>query len=118
MPSPYKYLGIILIIIGSWLNYRADQIFKNKQTTVKPYEKSTALIREGPFKFSRHPMYLGMALILLGVAFLLGSVTALIGPIIFIILMKIIFIPVEEKMMEQTFGQEYLDYKNRVRRWL
>ncbi|MCK4233582.1 isoprenylcysteine carboxylmethyltransferase family protein [candidate division WOR-3 bacterium] len=109
--SPYKYIGIALLVFGIWLNLWADGLFKRKNTTVKPFEKSSALILEGPFRFSRHPMYLGMVVGLLGVAIILGSLIAFLVPIAFLITMHIVFIRHEEKALEQTFGQEYLDYK-------
>jgi len=116
--TPYKFIGILLLGIGIWLNMWTDGLFKKKNTTVKPFEKSSALILEGPFRFSRHPMYLGMVIVLLGVAIILGSLITFLVPIAFFITMQIVFIRHEEKALEQTFGQEYLDYKNRVRCWL
>jgi len=115
---PYKYSGILLIRIGIWLNIWADCLFKKKNTTVKPFEKSSAIVLEGPFSFSRHPMYLGMVVALLGVAIILGSLVAFLATIAFFITMNIVFIPYEEKALEETFGQKYIDYKNRVRCWL
>jgi len=116
--TPYRYSGILLIGIGLWLNLWADGLFKKKNTTVKPSKKSSVLILEGPFRFSRHPMYLGMVIALLGVAIILGSLIAFLIPIAFFITMQIAFIPYEEKAMEETFGEQYLDYKNHVRCWL
>jgi len=116
--APYRFIGILLLGIGIWLNMWTDGLFKKKNTTVKPFEKSSALILEGPFRFSRHPMYLGMVIALLGVAIILGSLITFLVPIAFFITMQIVFIRHEEKALEQTFGQEYLDYKNRVRCWL
>lgn len=116
--TPYKYCGILLMGIGIWVNIWADGLFKKKNTTVKPFRKSSALILEGPFHFSRHPMYLGMVIALLGVSIILGSLITFLMPIAFFITMQIAFITHEEKAMEVTFGQEYLDYKNRVRCWL
>lgn len=116
--APYRFIGILLLGIGIWLNMWADGLFKKKSTTVKPYEKSSALILEGPFRFSRHPMYLGMVIALLGVATILGSLITFLVPIAFFVSMQIVFIRHEEKALEQTFGQKYLDYKKRVRSWL
>jgi len=59
---PISYLGVIPIILGISLNIWADQLFKKKQTTVKPYESPSQFIEEGPFKISRHPMYLWHAI--------------------------------------------------------
>ena len=115
--SPYNWLGIVLIIFGSAVNLWADSIFKKEKTTVKPHEKPSVLIVSGPFRLSRHPMYLGMTAILFGIAILLGSLTSFILLVIFVILMQKLFIPTEEKNLEATFGQKYLDYKKKVRCW-
>ena len=116
--TPYNYIGILLIGIGIWFNIWADRLFKNKKTTVKPFEKSSFLIEEGPFIFTRNPMYLGMVIILLGVAVLLGSFSPFLMPVAFFVLISITFIPQEEKALEETFGQSFVEYKKRVRRWL
>jgi len=115
---PYNLLGIILIIAGIALNIWADQIFKKQNTTVKPDKKPDVLIEKVPYSFSRNPMYLGMVLILLGVSFTLGSVAAFIGPLFFIAVMQYVFIPEEEKSMQETFGDEYFKYKRKVRKWI
>jgi protein-S-isoprenylcysteine O-methyltransferase Ste14 len=116
--SPYIYLGIIFIFFGCSINIWTDNLFKRSKTTVKPYDPPTALEVTGPFRISRHPMYLGMCAILLGEAIILGSVIAFLFPLIFVILVEVIFIPYEEKNLEKAFGGEYLDYKKKVRRWI
>ena len=115
---PWTYFGVILIIFGIVLNIWADALFKKSKTTVKPHEKPTSFEISGPFRISRHPMYLGMAAVLLGVAILHGTLITFLFPIIFVILMEIKFIPIEEKNLEKAFGKKYLDYKKRVRRWI
>jgi len=114
----YNYLGIILIMLGVVLNIWSDALFKRDNTTVKPYENPAKLQIQGPFRISRHPMYLGMAMALLGLAIFLGSLITFIVPIAFIIVADFIFISFEEKNLEQIFGKKYLDYKQKVRRWL
>ncbi|MDY7009357.1 MAG: isoprenylcysteine carboxylmethyltransferase family protein [Planctomycetota bacterium] len=84
IPSPYRYLGILPMIIGILLNVWSDQLFKKNKTTVKPFEQSSRLITQGPYRFSRHPMYLGMVLILAGLAVLLGTASpTLVVPVFF-----------------------------------
>lgn len=116
--SPFTYLGVFLIVLGGVLNIWSDALFKRKKTTVKPYENPGVLETSGPFRISRHPMYLGMAMILLGLAMLLGSLIMFLFPIVFAILMELIFIPFEEKNLERIFGEKYLEYKKRTRRWI
>jgi len=115
---PWKLIGIIPLGIGIILNLVADQAFKRLGTTVKPYEKSSAFIKNGVFQISRHPMYLGMILILIGISILLGSLTPFFVVVVFAIIMERVFIQVEERMMEETFGDEYLEYRANVRKWL
>ncbi len=76
------------------------------------------MITSGLFKISRNPIYLGMLLILLGEAILLGSIITFIFPLLFIISTNVAVIPIEEKMLEKRFGKKYLDYKNKVGRWI
>jgi len=59
-----------------------------------------------------------MTSILLGETILLGSLFSFIFPVVFVILMNMIFIPMEEKNLEIVFGEKYLDYKKKVRRWI
>ena len=118
IPRPYNFLGIPLVILGIILTVWADQLFKKRKTTVKPFEKPSLFITEGPFRFSRHPMYLGFVMTLFGLAFGLGNVIAFLAPVAMFITFELLFIPQEEKSMEETFGQEYLEYKKRVRQWL
>lgn len=100
--SAYNYLGFGLIIFGVIMNLWTDSLFKQKQTTVKPYEMPNVFVTSGPFKISRHPMYLGMISILLGVAIFLGSLITFAFPIIFIIIMERRFIPLEEKILKRN----------------
>jgi protein-S-isoprenylcysteine O-methyltransferase Ste14 len=116
--SPWNLTGIIPILAGITLNLIADRHFKKAGTTVKPFKKSTTLITESVFKISRHPMYLGMVLILIGMAVLLGTLTPFLVVIAFYLIMETVFIRVEERMMEETFGSQYQNYRKKVRKWI
>jgi protein-S-isoprenylcysteine O-methyltransferase Ste14 len=116
--SPYRYFGIIFILFGIVLNLWSDAMFKKKKTTVKPYENPTELATAGPFRISRHPMYLGMVAILLGEAIILGSLITFLSPILYIIISEWLYIPFEEANLENVFGKQYRDYKKKVRRWI
>lgn len=116
--SPLRYLGIVLMGVGLgpalWVNAK----FKRAGTTIKPFEESSTLVVEGPFRLSRNPIYLGMVIFLLGLAILLGSLTPFLVVTAFAILIDRRFIRVEEAMLSRTFGAPYDDYRRRVRRWL
>jgi len=115
---PWQLIGLLPLALGAALNIIADRAFRTAKTTVKPFQESTALITDGVYRISRHPMYLGFVLMLLGLAILLGSLTPLWVVPIFAIVMDRVFIVVEERMLAEKFGQAWLDYKAEVRRWV
>ncbi len=115
---PYTYLGFLMIAFGAVLNLWADYLLKKWKTTVKPHLEPAALVESGPFRLSRNPQYLGFAAILLGVAFLHGTIITFVFPIAFAVAMQLLFIPLEEKNMENAFGKKYLEYKKKTRRWI
>jgi protein-S-isoprenylcysteine O-methyltransferase Ste14 len=115
---PWNIFGIVPLSAGIFLNLAADRSLKKRSTTVKPFEVSSALVTSGVFRFSRHPMYLGMICILSGVALLLGSLSPFIIIPIFALLMDSTFISAEESMLDTRFGDEWRKYKSTVRRWL
>jgi len=116
--SPYNLFGILIIIGGITLMVTAVLLFKKEGTPKNPFEKPKAIVTSGPYRFTRNPMYVGVALISLGIAFLFGSYIMFLAPLAFILTINSTFIPREEKIMEKLFGQKYLDYKKKIRRWL
>lgn len=115
--SPWRYLGVLPVILGSAFNILADQALKRHNTTVKPFEASACLVTGGIFRFSRNPMYVGFVLLLGGIVVLLGSVTPWIVVVIFPFLMENRFIRAEEALLEAQFGNSWLEYRRQVRKW-
>lgn len=115
---PYNLLGFLILGGGLFLMIWAGGLFKKQGTTHNPYGTPAKLVTQCPFSFSRNPMYLGLTIILLGMTVLVGSVLLFFLPLVFVLTINTTFIPREEKKLEQIFAQQYLDYKNRVRRWL
>jgi protein-S-isoprenylcysteine O-methyltransferase Ste14 len=115
---PFNWLGVIFLLVGIVLNLWTDNIIKKNQTTVKPTEIPSKFIVKGPYKVSRHPMYLGMLLILLGISSILNTAVGLIPVLLFIVIIEKIFIPIEEKNLSKAFQKEYNYYKNKVRKWI
>jgi protein-S-isoprenylcysteine O-methyltransferase Ste14 len=115
---PVSYVGSVLVVVGTLMTGYSARLFTQAGTPLLPFERSTALITHGPYRFTRNPMYVGLVLILLGVAILQGSVGAFapIPPFIWII--RTSFILGEERFLENLFGNQYLDYKRSVRRWI
>ncbi|MGD2154705.1 MAG: isoprenylcysteine carboxylmethyltransferase family protein [Gemmatimonadales bacterium] len=118
IPSPWNFLGVIPLAVGIVINIVADRAFSRAGTTVKPFQQSTSLITTGVYRCSRHPMYLGLVLVMLGIALIAGSLTPLLVVPVFALLLDRNFIAVEERMLEESFGSAWLAYKKRVRRWI
>jgi protein-S-isoprenylcysteine O-methyltransferase Ste14 len=116
--APWRYGGIVPIVAGLALVLRVAMIFRARETTIKPFEESTSLIGDGPFRWSRNPIYVGMVTSLAGVALLLGTLSPLLVPPLFVWIVSVSVIRIEERMLEETFGESYLSYKRNVRRWI
>jgi protein-S-isoprenylcysteine O-methyltransferase Ste14 len=117
IPFPFNLAGILIIIAGFVVMSKARDLFKKHQTTLT-YNKASQLVTEGIFAKSRNPMYIGMFLMLLGTAICFMNLISVIVSFIFILIINFISVPIEERMMEDSFGLEYNEYKKIVRRWL
>ena len=118
VPGAWRLLGILPVILGVVISYAAEKQFHQAGTTVQPFKESSQLVTQGLYRFSRNPMYLGMALVLLGVALLLCSLISFLVVIIFAGWIHFQFIRYEEQMLAPQFGQDWLEYKESVRRWI
>jgi protein-S-isoprenylcysteine O-methyltransferase Ste14 len=114
------YVGIFLLLLGFLILISAVRLFRIDQTTVNPLspKQATKLVTEGIFKFSRNPMYLGMACVLASLAMFFN----IIGGIVFIALFsayitKFQIVP-EEKAMLDLFSEDFDQYKQTTRRWI
>lgn len=115
--SPYTYLGVLVMAGGLYIANQARTLFKQADTSFQLEGEAHTLVTEGPFRYSRNPIYLGMLLWLLGLAMLLGSLGAFILPVAIFLLMNFVMIPFEERRMQEVCGEEFIAYKARVRRW-
>jgi len=116
--APYNLIGILIIIGGIILMITAVLLFKKEGTPKNPFKKPTVMITSGPYKFTRNPMYVGVTMVSLGIAVYFGTVIMFLAPLAFFLTINFTFIPREEKILETLFGQKYLDYEKKVRRWL
>lgn len=116
--TPWSYLGILPILIGISIAAVSAKRFAQAETGIVPFDEATTLVTAGLYRYTRNPMYLGMFLILLGVAFMMGSVTSLLPVFAFVLIIRSNFVAGEERFLEDAFGQSYLDYKDKVRRWI
>ncbi len=118
LTPPVTHGGWVLIAGGLCLAVYVDVIFKRRGTTVLTFREASALVTEGPFRYSRNPIYAGMAAALLGFGITLGKPLPLIVVPIFIALIQGQFILREEAELEAIFGEDYRQYMERVRRWI
>ena len=114
----HQLLGLLLIAAGVGLSSYAAALLSVHATTKNPYGQPTALVGEAPYTFTRNPIYLGLAAVLLGFAIFFGSPAMLIAPLVFFLTIDRMLIPEEEATLERLFGEQYLDYTRRVRRWM
>ena len=110
--------GILILIIGISLVYISLRKLSKMKTTFIPDGKPEKLVKDGPFRFSRNPIYLGMLLILVGVSISLQSFSSLMISIIFGLIINFTWIKHEEKKLEDIFDSEWEEYSKRTRRWL
>ena len=110
--------GGVIIVVGLTLLVVAGGLFKQADTDLIPFRNVTALVTTGVYRFSRNPMYLGMAAVLLGTAVTVGASTALAVPLVFGAIIEFRYIRPEEDMLRGLFPDEFPAYCLRVRRWL
>ncbi len=116
--APITYLGVGMIAFGLFIVMWPAVTFGKVGTPIKPFEDSTRLVTNGMYRITRNPMYLGMVVILLGIAVLFGNASPFLIAPMFGWLIQTKFVKFEEALLEKTFGDEYLRYKQKVRRWL
>jgi protein-S-isoprenylcysteine O-methyltransferase Ste14 len=111
-------LGLLFSVAGIALSVGGFITQKRAGTDPFPYHPSTRIVAHGPYRFSRNPMYLGFALLTLGLAILVDSAWMLLALPIGLVLTDRFVITREERYLERKFGEEYLNYKRSVRRWI
>ena len=120
-PLPLRpVLALALAGVGIACAVAGVLAFHAAKTTVNPLRPQDAsrVVKTGPYRFSRNPMYLGMLLLLAGWALFLANVLALCCLPLFIIYMNRFQIVPEERALCKHFGSEYANYMKEVRRWL
>jgi len=115
---PWTLAGAGLLVAGLWVCVWADRVFREVGTTVKPFDEPGVLVTAGPFRVSRHPMYLGFVAALLGISVLLGAVSPFLVALVFFLLTDRWYIAFEERAMRSKFGETYEQYRRKTRRWL
>lgn len=110
--------GLGLIILAFSIDAWVFEVFRRHRTEILPHKAATSLVTEGPFRFSRNPIYVGNALLILAGLFLTGSAWFLLGAVIFVLAVTPLAIQREERHLAAKFGPEWDEYAARVRRWI
>jgi protein-S-isoprenylcysteine O-methyltransferase Ste14 len=113
-----RTLGWPLVIGGLAVGLLGSREMRRAETNLDPYKPTTAIVTEGPFRFTRNPLYLSMVLIYVGIAALANALSPVLLLPMVQHLMRRGVIEREERYLEQKFADEYLQYKATVRRWI
>jgi protein-S-isoprenylcysteine O-methyltransferase Ste14 len=110
--------GLVLMASGAALAASALLDFRRQGTTFVPHGEPSELVQQGPYIWTRNPMYLGLFTVLLGVAFYFGSLPMLLAPPAFYAIVSRVHIGHEEGKLAGLFGDRYERYRQRVARWI
>ncbi|MEI6659808.1 MAG: isoprenylcysteine carboxylmethyltransferase family protein [bacterium] len=113
----FQYIGLFMLLTGPMLIYWAQYTSSCSKTKMEK-EKTERDFEAGPYKYTRNPTHLGLAVMTLGLAFIINSFFSVIFIIIASVISKLIFLPKEEAVLEARYGQPYRDYKKRVNTWV
>ena len=113
-------ISLILLILGLVVFILAVKSFNKQKTTINPLEprQASSLVVSGIFKYSRNPMYLGMLIILLSTSFKFNLFGGIVISLFFYLFITKFQILPEEEAMNELFGDEFIEYSNRTRRWI
>jgi protein-S-isoprenylcysteine O-methyltransferase Ste14 len=117
-PDFRLWAGVALGVTGLAVLVSAAGLFRSVGTGLPPWTPTTEIVSGGIYRWTRNPMYVGMTLIFLALAIGLDSIGALLLLPVVMIVMQTQVIAREERYLESKFGEGYLQYKRRVRRWI
>ena len=118
IPAVIRVTGIGVAVLGLALIAIAIMQFRRAGSDPEPWKPDAVFVARGLYRFSRNPMYLGMALIHLGLAVALDSLGGLLALPVAALLIDRLIIAREERHLVRRFGPEYQEYQRHVRRWL
>ena len=111
-------VGAMVSLVAVALFISATRTFRAAGTPIPGNRPTTTIVRTGPYRFSRNPIYLAFSLLQLGLSLWVNGLALLITLIPAVALMSLVVIPREERYLEARFPSEYLPYQASVRRWL
>ncbi len=113
-----RIAGTYILIASVWLALSVEAAMKRAGTNVRPDRPTLALVTDGPFRFTRNPLYVAGIGIYVGIALLVDTLWPLVLLIPLLVVLAKGVIGREERYLEAKFGETYRNYKSRVRRWM
>jgi protein-S-isoprenylcysteine O-methyltransferase Ste14 len=117
-PFPARLARLVVLVLSWWLVHSAEAAMKRAGTNVRPDQPSLAIVTDGPFSFTRNPMYLATTGLYLGVTLLVDTPWPLVWLLPMLLVLHWGVVRREERYLEAKFGEPYRTYKSRVRRWV
>jgi protein-S-isoprenylcysteine O-methyltransferase Ste14 len=114
---PVMVAGIVIFLVGGLLARKSVPRHKKEGTNVEPWKPTVKIISDGVYGWTRNPIYVSMTLGYFGIAIAADSTAALVYLIPCLLVVRYYVIGREERYLEARFGEEYLAYKAKVRRW-
>lgn len=112
------WLGGAFVLLGLTIGGISLREFRKAKTTIHPNRPASALVAAGPFRYSRNPMYLALSILQVGIGVWMNTVWVVLLLVPTLVWIRRSVIAREERHLTQKFGQAYLDYQAKVRRWL
>ncbi len=110
--------GAAIVLLALAVGLSGVREFHRRGTPTSPFERSTALVTSGVFRFTRNPMYLGFVLLAIGVAVALDAAAFRVAAVVLAALLEVLVIRPEERSLAEQFGAAFEDYRRRTRRWI
>ena len=117
-PKPYHLLGLFPIALGLLSSFLGIRQFLKAKTNIHPFHEADTLVTDGPYRFTRNPIYLGFLLMVIGFPLNSGVFWGVVLAPFYMLTMSRLVIEREEVYLERKFKNQYTSYTSRVRRWL
>lgn len=118
VPSLVYVIGWIVVFLGLVTAFGALRQMIQAHTSPDPHSPTTSVVTTGVFRFTRNPIYVGYLCVLISIPLIFGNYWGLVAAPVQVYLFNRLIITREESYLSGKFGQDYLDYKSKVRRWV
>ena len=118
LPSTFEPVGMAVMVAGMMILVAAYTALARASTTINPRRATTRVVSTGIYRLSRNPIYLGWFMVLLGAGLENGRLAQVWASLVMIVVLHWAVVLPEERYLAETFGDDYVRYKQRVRRWL